>query len=259
MRQTNVIWVCWIGGCAFVGYLTSLPSSTTTSTDKNIHISSLEEYQTTFYQHFIHQNSNITTSSSLSTFIKSWIFSHIHTLTQLIKSMFYFESRSIHLIKVIGSSVQLLFPFFIPILGFLVFIFWFNDGSIVVGDKDSHKPTFHLSQICYFVVMVGGMVGVLQFKLMWRTFVKKEENEISLFDFFFFTSSDPPLPISDVIFDDSNLGTLNDDEKSMSLPERKKMIHQRLQSSFRIISWIVIGFELVGVAYIFQHFRFCVG
>jgi len=50
--------------------------------------------------------------------------------------------------------LRLLWPYTIPLFSFLLFILW-NDGSIVVGDKEHHQPVFHFAQLPYFFTVAA--------------------------------------------------------------------------------------------------------
>eukprot|EP00760_Papus_ankaliazontas_P000882 PhM_4_TR10293/c0_g1_i1/m.15707/K03850/ALG10; alpha-1,2-glucosyltransferase len=45
----------------------------------------------------------------------------------------------------------------VPIGGFLFFVFGYNDGAIVLGDKTAHVPGLHLAQVAYLFVFIAAM------------------------------------------------------------------------------------------------------
>merc|ERR1711953_1449527 len=49
----------------------------------------------------------------------------------------------------IGFIIRSTFGFIVNGIVFICFIYW-NNGDIVLGDRNAHQPCFHLLQVCYF-------------------------------------------------------------------------------------------------------------
>ena len=80
----------------------------------------------------------------------------------------------------IKPLISALWPYLIILLSFVAFLLM--NGSIVMGDKNSHQPRFHLPQLFYFSVfscafssphllfnprLMGGFRHVLTIRLKW--------------------------------------------------------------------------------------------
>lgn len=59
------------------------------------------------------------------------------------------------------ALVQLVWPFVVVAVGFLVFLV--KNGGIVVGDKSNHEAGFHGAQILYFTVVAASGFGLSLF------------------------------------------------------------------------------------------------
>lgn len=59
-------------------------------------------------------------------------------------------------------ATGLIYPFLLPILGFLLFIKLGNEGSIVLGDKSHHVATLHPANLCHCLTVLAAVIFCIE-------------------------------------------------------------------------------------------------
>jgi hypothetical protein len=84
-----------------------------------------------------------------------------------------------------------IWPLLVPILGFIVFL-WQN-GSIVLGDKENHKAGIHLAMLAHNLVLIGGLALVRGID---ETTLFSSLGMLNMVDLFYFTNLSSLLPLN---------------------------------------------------------------
>ena len=211
MRQTNAIWSFYLLGKCLISFMMEKETKMFEQDEKKERKEKEEEMQRSYgkrsdtprYRGGGNRNNKSTNTSGGSNIQKKKGTSQDRSTNGIAESRIYEEQQANNnqfnhiwyilflpfsaMYQVLSSQeyfsylILYLWPYFIPIFGFLYFVLFQNEGSIVVGDKQHHQPAFHLAQISYFLVivqMVYNPIAVLDFQSFWRKPIQEFSNFI---------------------------------------------------------------------------------
>lgn len=63
------------------------------------------------------------------------------------------------LMRALPTLLLASWPLLVPVLAFVVFVFGFNEGGIVVGDKDNHRMVLHAAMPLHLLPAISLLIG----------------------------------------------------------------------------------------------------